>query len=233
MQNLLERAIVEPLRRLAEQFGAILAPMMVVLMLLIVGAAAAYLVRHGVFRFLNLVRFNRLVDRTGLASAIIRTRVFASPADFAARVAQGFVWLVIVLMALSSANTQVTETLIVRLVNYIPDVITAVLVLLLGAAISNFLARSTLLAAVNAQWAGARLLAGAVKTLVMLLAAVIALEHLSIGRTAILVTFAILFGGIVVAASIAFGMGARDLAKDWMQAKMKPRESDDEVFHHL
>jgi len=233
MQSLFERAFVEPFLRLYEQLGNVIAPLITVFILLIVGGAAAYLLRQLVFRLLNLIQFNRLVDRTGLGSVIMRTRVFASPADFGARLAQGIIWLVIVLMALNAANTQVTETLIIRLVNYIPDVITAILVLLLGTVISNFLARSTLLAAVNAQWTGARLIAGFVKTLVMLLATVIALEQLRIGQTAILVSFAILFGGIVVAASIAFGLGARDLAKDWLQEKMKPRETEDEVFHHL
>lgn len=233
MQSLLESAFVAPLVRLGEQFGRMLTPLVVVLMMLIVGAAVAHLVRRVVYWLLNLLHFNSLVDRTGLASAIMRTRVFTSPADFAARVAQGFIWLVIILMALHSADTQVTETLIVRFVNYIPDVITALLVLLLGAVISNFLARSTLLALVNAQWAGARLLAGIVKTLVMLLATVIALEQLRIGQSAILIAFAILFGGIVVAVAIAFGLGARDLAKEWLQEKIKPREPDEEVFHHL
>ncbi len=233
MQSFLEKAFVEPFLRLADQFAAVVTPLSVVVMLLIVGGAVAFLVRHIVHRALDVMRFNRLVDRTGLASAIMRTRVFTSPADFGARLAQGFVWLVIVLMALNAANTEVTETLIVRLVNYLPDIITAVLVLLLGSVVSSFLARSTLLAAVNAQWAGARLAAGAVKTLVMLLATVIALEQLRIGRTAILITFAILFGGIVVAASIAFGLGARDLARDWLQAKMKPQEREEDVFHHL
>ena len=233
MGNLFEQAFVEPLRRLSEQFVGVLTPFIAVLMLLIVGGAAAYLVRHAVYRFLNLVRFNALADRTGLASLVIRTRVFASPADFGARVAQGFVWLIIVLMALNAANTQVTEALVLRLVGYVPHVITAMLVLLLGAAISGFLARSALLAAVNAQWPGARLIAGAVRTLVMLLASVIALEHLQIGQATILITFGILFGGIVIAAAIAFGLGARDLAKEWMQEKIKPRESEEEVFHHL
>lgn len=233
MQSLFERAFIEPFLRLYEQLGVLVTPLITVLFLLIVGGAVAFLARQIVFRLLNLMRFNRLVDRTGLANAIMRTRVFASPADFGARLVQGVVWLLIVLMALNVANTQVAETLIVRLVNYVPDVITAILALLLGSVISSFLARSALLAAVNAQWAGARLISGAVKVLVMLLATVIALEQLRIGQTAILITFAILFGGLVVCASIAFGLGARDLAKEWLQEKIKPRETEENVFHHL
>ncbi len=108
------------------------------------------------------------------------------------------------------------------------------LVLLLGSLVSKFLARSTLLAAVNAQWAGARLLAGGVRVLVMSLAVVIALEQLRIGRTALLVSFAILFAGIVIGGAVAFGLAVRDLAREWLQAKMRARPpEDEEVFRHL
>jgi hypothetical protein len=69
---------------------------------------------------------------------------------------------------------------------------------------------------------------------VMSLAVVVALEQLRIGRTALLVSFAIFFAGIVVAAAIAFGLGARELAREWLQAKMHPRTpEDEEILRHL
>jgi hypothetical protein len=149
-------------------------------------------------------------------------------------VAQGFVWLVTVLFALSAANTEVTHSLVTRFFGYIPDMITAALVLLLAVAVSKFLARSALLAAVNAQWPAAKLVAGGVRVLVMSLGVLVALEQLRIGRTALLVAFAILFAGVVIAGSVAFGLAARDLAKDWLRSRMPPRErEEEEVFHHL
>lgn len=234
MQTLFERAVVEPFTRLAEQMTQVLAPLVTVLFILIVGGLVAFVARHIVYRVLTAVRFDRLAEQAGMAGTILRTGAFRSPSDFGARVVQGFIWLFIVLFALNAADTQMTTDLVTRFVGYVPDLITAVLVLLLGSVVSKFLARSTLLAAVNAQVAGARLIAGGVRLLVMLLAVVVALEQLRIGRTALIVAFAILFGGIVVAGAIAFGLGARDLAKEWLQSKMKPREpEEDEVFRHL
>jgi hypothetical protein len=234
MQSPFEQAFVEPFRRLAEQLAQVVAPLLVVLAILVAGGALAFVMRHIVYRVLVAVRFDRLTEQTGMASAILRTGVFRSPSDFGARVAQGFVWLFIVLLALNAADTQMTQDLVTRFVGYIPDLITAVLVLLLGSVVSKFLARSALLAAVNAQWAGARLIAGGVRLLVMMLAVVVALEQLRIGRTALIVAFAILFGGIVIAGAIAFGLGARDLAKEWMQSRLHPPQREDgEVLRHL
>jgi len=79
----------------------------------------------------------------------------------------------------------------------------------------------------------ARFIAGSVRVLLMSLTVVVALEQLQIGRTALLVSFAILFSGIVIAAAIAFGLGGRDLAREWLasRVKAKPEEEKDPLQH--
>ena len=228
------RAVVEPLNRLAQQFSEILPAVVAVVLVLAIGAVVASLARRGVARLLAFLHFDRLIARSGLAGLIERTGIFRSASDFGARLVQGAVWLIVILVALDSTQTSAAEGLVVRFVNYIPNLVSASLILLLGGIVSKFLARSALLAAVNAQWEGARAVAGVVRVLVMALAVAMALEELRIGRTVLLVSFGILFTGIVVAAAIAFGYGARDLARNWLQSKVShgPQESE-EVFRHF
>ncbi len=236
MQSWLERAFVEPFLRLADQMALVVAPLITVLIVLVIGGAVAFVARHIVYRILVARRFDTLVAQTGFASTVERTRIFRSPSDFGARLVQGVLWLFIVLLALNAAGAEMTQAMVASFVAYIPNLVFAALVLLLGSVLSKFLARSALLAAVNAQWPGARLIAGSVRVLVMLVAVLVALEQLRIGRSVLLVTFAILFGGIVIAAAIAFGLGARDLAREWMQSKLRPKEGDredEEVLRHL
>lgn len=234
MQSLFDQSFVDAFNRLVEQVGRILPAFLIVAIILVIGGGLAYLVRITTYRLLQAARFDRLNTSGRWRESIINSGVFRSPADFAARVMQGFVWLFIILFALNVVNPQIADQLVTRLVNYIPDLVTAVLVLMLGSAVSKFLARSALLAAVNAQWPAARLIAGGVRLLVMSLAVVVALEQLRIGRTALLVAFAILFAGVVIAGAIAFGYGARDLARNWLQTQMRPEEHpDEEVLRHL
>jgi len=234
MPGLIENFVIEPFHRLAQQLALVVPALITVLVILIIGGALAYLARLITYRLLVVTHFDRLMIQTGMASTIDRARVFRSPSDFGARLVQGVLWMFIILLALSATNAQMTQDLVVRFVNYVPDIIAATLVLLLGSVVSKFLARSALLAAVNAHWSGARLIAGGVRLLVMSLAVVIALEQLRIGRTALLVSFGILFGGVVIGGAIAFGFVARDLAREWVQSILKSRASEDEeVFRHL
>src|SRR5713226_9436944 len=234
MQSLVNRAFIEPFHRLAEELGRVVPAVLTVLFILLVGGLVAWIVRYGVYRLLVVARFDRLAMHTRAGAAIERTRLFRSPSDFGARLVQGILWLLILLLALSATDSKMTQELATRFVNYIPDLVTAALVLLIGAAVSKFLARSALLAAVNAQWAGARLLAGGVRVFVMSLAVVIALEQLRIGRAALLVTFDIIFAGVVIAAAIAFGLGGRDLARQWLEKRVHSAPpQDEEILHHL
>lgn len=234
MQSLLKGPFLDPFVRLGRQFAEILPWLLTVVLIVVVGWAVAAVVRRLVAWLLETLHFDRLARASGLASAIETTGVFRSASDFVARLVQGVLWLIIILAALSAINSSLTQALVARFVNYIPALITAALILLLGSAVSKFLARSALLAAVNAQWAGARAIATGVRILVMTMAVAVALEELHIGRTVLLVSFAILFAGIVIAGAIAFGLGARDLARNWMQSKIqKSPPEDEEIFHHL
>ena len=58
-----------------------------------------------------------------------------------------------------------------------------------------------------------------------------ALEQLGIGSNTIVIAFAISFGGVVLALSIAFGLGGRDIAKDYLEKKIKGEERKDEISH--
>jgi hypothetical protein len=59
-----------------------------------------------------------------------------------------------------------------------------------------------------------------------------ALDHLGIGRTVLLLAFAILFGGIVFAAALAVGLGARDVVSRTLERQLgEPPRVADKVDH--
>jgi hypothetical protein len=224
---------LEPFQRLVDQSAHIVPVLVMVLVTIIVGGFVAFVLRWLTYRLLQVARFDRLVQRTGFASMIERTGVFRSPSDLGARFVQAVVWMLVALFALNATDTPASVEMVRRFVDYIFNVISAGLVLLLGVVVSRMVSRSALLAAVNAQWPAARLIAGGVRVLVMTLAVVIALEQLRVGSVALLVAFAIVFAGIVFAMALAFGLGARDMARQWLEAKVRSSVAEEEVFRHL
>ena len=87
----------------------------------------------------------------------------------------------------------------------------AALLLVVGNVLARFFSRSVLITAVNMNLDYARLLSIGVKWLVLVLTWAMVLDHLALGKGIVDMAFGILFGGIVLALSLAVGLGSRDL----------------------
>jgi hypothetical protein len=110
----------------------------------------------------------------------------------------------------------------------------AILLLVGGVLLARSLARGVLIGAVNMQIQSPRLLSVGVKWLVLVLAATMALNHLSIGGQVLNLAFGILFGGIVLALALAVGLGSKDVVRrSWERQAEKQEEPADATLSHL
>jgi hypothetical protein len=123
------------------------------------------------------------------------------------------------------------EDLLSRFFLYLPNVIVAIIILVSGYLLGNFLGRASLIALVNADVSIATFLGGFVRITVYIIATTMALELLGIGKDTVLVAFAIVFGGIVLALSIAFGIGGQRAAGEYIEKKLKERKNGDDIEH--
>jgi hypothetical protein len=79
------------------------------------------------------------------------------------------------------------------------------------------------------------LLARSVRLAVILFAVSMAFEQLGIATAIIVAAFSIAFGGVVLALAIAFGLGAKDAAKEFIDKRFKkdPEPKKEEEISHL
>jgi hypothetical protein len=120
------------------------------------------------------------------------------------------------------------------LLAFLPHLVIAVLVVVGGWMLAQFLAQAVLITAVNAQVAGASLLAAVVRWLVLIVAGAVALTELGVAREMVLLVFGIAFGGAVLALSLAFGLGARELARQALESYLRrTREESSESVSHV
>jgi len=235
MWEFLNDVIRKTLTGFGERMAAFGPNILAMLVILLAGILIAGAVHFVLKLLLPRLGFDRFAQRLGL-SLILEKGGIRRPAS--AALAAAFAWAVLaifVLLAIGALNLQFAMDLVSRTFSYLPQVIIAAGLLLLGALVSAFLRRSVLIAAVNAGLPSARLLAGGVHTALMVLFAAMALEHLGVGRQVILVSFTILFGGVVFALSLAFGLAGRDLARGFLERLVRGPDSEKkgDELHHL
>ena len=132
------------------------------------------------------------------------------------------------MIGITAFDAEWTSRLAQSALDYIPNIVGALLVFLAGSIIARYLARSVLIGAVNMNLQYARLLSVGVKWLVIVLALAMALEHLRIAPRVVELAFGILFGGIVFALALAVGLGSKDLVTKSLSGNAK--KTADEVI---
>jgi small-conductance mechanosensitive channel len=167
-----------------------------------------------------------------LSSLLTKGGLREPPSLLLSRFAGGLVVFSFFLIALSILNLKVLDHLIERVFNYLPNVFVTGIIVMLGYMLGNFFGRAALIASVNAGMQLSRLIGRSVRYLIFILTMLIALEQLGIGKESVLLTFAIMFSGIVLAMAIAFGLGGKDLAREYLERKLKDRQAEDGI-HHL
>ncbi len=201
--------------------------------ILVLATGAAFLLRIVVKRALDRIHFDSRMDQWSL-SAVAEWSPHRSPALLVARGAFWCVMVVGALVGLSALDSTLLSVLVVQLFDYLPHVAAAALILFVGIVISRVLARSILISAVNMHIQSARLLSIGVKWLVVILTLAMAMDHLRLGGMVVQLSFAILFGGIVLALALALGLGSREMvSRAWERQHDRFEHNTEEHFHHL
>jgi len=230
MKNIFERLISEPLQEFLDSFIRLLPNLISAILLLIIGLFMGWLTKKIFSRLLMVFKIDEFSQKHGIDSLIMRGGMKGSLSSLAGRFVGWLVFFIFLIISLSSLNLPAIERFLERFFLYLPNLFVAIIILLIGYLLSNFFGRAALIASVNAGLRGARLIGRIVKLTIFLLAATMALEQLGIGRETIIIAFAIVFGGIVLALSIAFGLGGKDIAKEYLEKKLKGEEKD-EIEH--
>lgn len=235
MSEFWNKAVMEPLEVLGRDILAILPNVLAMLIILTSGLIAAWLLGHAVERLLRIIRLEPLSDRLGVSAALARGGVRKGPSYLAGRVAYWTLLLFAVLAGLGALNLKPINQFVQSFLAYLPHLFLSVVILVLGYVMSNFISRGVLIAAVNAGLPPARILADMARWGVQLTAVAMALDQLGIAQQIVVAGFALTFGGVVLAAAIAFGLGAKDLAKDYLEGKLSSRSGDraPEDLRHL
>lgn len=225
----MQRALTLAGTRIVDGIANFLPGVLVLLLLLIAALIVAVIVRYLVFRALKGLDFDRRADLVGISIAEFTPSRSASKV-----VASAAYWttlLIGLLLGLSALDAALPSRFATAVLEYVPHLVAALAILLLGGIIARFLARAVLIEAVNMGIQSARLLSLGVKWTVFIVAAAMALDHIGIGRTALLLAFGIIFGGIVLAAALAVGLGAKDVISRALERQVREPSREDRLDH--
>lgn len=216
-------AIVAPVRDMGEALRASLAnalgmflaaiPRIIgFIVVLIVGWFVASLLAKGVAALLRAIRFNELAQRSGFAGFVQNMGVRRDPAGVMADIAKWFVRLITLVVAFDTLGLPAVSGVLQQLLLWLPNLIVALAVLVIGGLAAGALSRLVRGATVQAGFANPDTLATVAKFAVWAFAIVVAVNQLGIATNLINTLVIGVIGAIALASGLAFGLGGRERA---------------------
>jgi hypothetical protein len=232
MAEMIANTVSEAWANFVSSVGGYLPRVIATLSIMIVGWLIAAVLRVLTRWLLRWMRFDRVSERMGLASAL-KNADLPTASSLAGSVV---FWLVLIGFLLSGIDVlglTALQGLVSGFGAFIPRLVVALAILAVGLVLANFAWRATLLAAVNARLTSPRLLSTAVRLLIQILAVAMALEQIAVAQTVVLTAFAIAFGAVMFGLAIAFGIGGGNLARRFLEQQFpeQPPSDPDRISH--
>jgi hypothetical protein len=230
IQQALNASTSRVITTIANLLPGIAAVFVSLLISFVIASIVAYLLR----RSLRQINFDERLATWGFQN-FSAWSPSATPTLLLTRAIYWLIILIGLLIGISAFDVTLTSQFVERLFGYLPNVFAALILLIAGSVAARFLSRSVLIGAVNMNLQYARILSAGVKWLVLVLTWAMALDHLSIGGRVVYIAFAILFGGIVLALSLAVGLGSKELVSRSLEreAKKATTEEIENPFRHI
>lgn len=231
MGQLILNTLSQTLGNFLNALALFLPRLLSMLVIIAAGFVVALLLRVVVRRIFSIESFRKYCDSAGLTQ-MMRRAALPPPVDFLSQLIFWVVWIVFIVLGIDALGIGALREQISKFFLFLPQIFVALVILFIGLLVANFFSRATLLAATNANYPSARLLASLVRLLIVILAVTMALEQIGLGRHVVLIAFSIAFGALMLGASIAFGLGGRDVARRVLERQFlqkEPKEKDEDI----
>jgi hypothetical protein len=222
MREFVDKTVTQPFLETVRAIAGYLPVLLVAAAVFGVGLLLAYLLSRLGRRVFLALPIEKGAARLGFG-ALTKGDIKHSVAEIVRRV----IWWVIVLLFLDFCADILGFALLTRIFDflllYLPRILLAAAILFVAHVAGSFLAGLARVWASKVEGLNAAAVGKAVRYGVLFVGAVMALEKLYLTTTFLIAVFVIVFGAVMVAAAVAFGIAfaepARDLVSRWLKRR--------------
>jgi hypothetical protein len=180
--------------------------------ILIIGVIVAALLHRAVERVIFYLKVDALLRRLGIESYLQRAHLSLNSGHFMGRITYWFILLAFTLAASDILNFTALSSFIRDVLNYIPDILVAILIVLVALVVANFLRGLVRASVLGAQLHAAKALGTLTWWVVIVFGLLTALLQLGIAVSIINTVITGLIAMLALAGGLAFGLGGKEYA---------------------
>lgn len=188
------------------------------LVILVIGWMLSGIIARLIETVFDRMGFERAAERSGVSGFIARSGAGNVRATHVlAEIVKWFVRLIFLEAAANAVRLTAVTTTIHSIVLFLPNVVVAILVLMVGAMLAQLVSRMVRASASESGLGNPDLLAGIARYAVLGFAVIVAIHQVGIATTLVDSFFMALVFAVALAFGLAFGLGGRDTAQQIVQ----------------
>ncbi|WP_255428283.1 mechanosensitive ion channel family protein [Ramlibacter cellulosilyticus] len=174
----------------------------------------ASLIDRALAAILRSIRFNHFAERAGLTDFVQKMGMNTDPAGMVGIVVKWFVRLIALVVAFDALGLPAVSEVLRQLLLWLPNVVVALVVLVIGGLAARGLSNVVRGAAAEAGLSNTNFLAKAAAVVVWAFAIVVAVNQLGIATELVNTLFMAVVGALALGLGLAFGLGGRETAQE-------------------
>ncbi|MBI3549382.1 MAG: hypothetical protein HY078_10115 [Elusimicrobia bacterium] len=215
-QNTLD-LVSNPFINLSHRFLQRVPAVTAALLFLVFGLFIARILRTMAERVLDRARLDEYAGKIGINEILTRLGLGRSPSYVISFLIYWFILLAFCVSAANALDLTVVAQLLEKFMNFLPSLIAAILIAFVGLLLARFLSEVVISAAQANNIRGGEVLGKCASAAIITFASLIALEQLDVHTTIIASSIQILFASLGLTFALAFGLGGRDLAAEFLR----------------
>ncbi len=211
--ELSQQAITQSLVDLWFRFAEFLPVLLGALIVFIVGWIVAMAVGNLIQRALHLIRLNEPFERiAGLRTALDRAGLDLDIPKFIGGLVKWFLYIVTLLAAADILGLEAVAAFLNRVIEYVPNIVVAAVILVAGVIFANFISRVTKASIAAAGLPHGSEVSAIARWAVVIFTFLAAMLQLQVAEALIQTLFTAFAAMLAIAGGLAFGLGGKDLA---------------------
>lgn len=200
--------IGESLEKVFDEIVGVLPEILAALAIYIIGYFVAKTLKKITTAALRKARLNEYIQSSDFSKMI--SRAVPNPARLAGKIVFWAVMLGVISLSVTALGSEVLNDLVTSIYGYLPNVLAAVLIFLVAAAVSGGIVK--FVHQVMEDTHTGKIVAAVAPSIVMSIATFMILVQLEIATEIVTITYTAIIGAVALGLALAFGLGGKDVA---------------------
>jgi len=208
--------MLEPVKAFLIQIGGFLPKLALAIGVVIAGWLLAKVAMFAIVKGLRAINFNVLTERSGLDGFLHHGGIETDTTGILGQLVYWLVILAALIIGFNSMGLTYITGLLGEVVRFVPKVAVALLILAFGAYFARFVGNAVITYCKNVSIQDADVLGKLAQYGIMTFVALIALDQVNVGGDIVRQSFLIILAGVVFALALAFGLGGKTAAAEFI-----------------